>query len=123
MEYQKIDFSDVNISPKNKNQLIENIMNKIERLSRTNDEAQKSISLSLNNALEWLKKSTIELPELKDGEYYRLGYHVSDEGQIVYNVLIWEKYLEDIDAVKRVFMSSSSDDLDNDEDTIIVSID
>lgn len=119
MEYNKIDFSDIDTSPKDKKQLEENIERKIKRLEKSNSEEHKHISLDLTQALQWLRKSNVDLPIIDGEEYYRLGYYISNNN-IVFNVQIWQHYFEDVDVLKRIYMSSCEDDLDNDENTIIV---
>lgn len=121
MEYNRIDFSDINISPKNKKQLEENIEHKINKLIKSNNEEYKSLSFHLVHALKWLRDSKIDLPNIDGKEYYRLGYYITNDNVTVYNVQIWQSYYDDVDILKRIFMSSSDDDLDNDENTIIIS--
>lgn len=120
MEYNKIDFNDIDISPKNKKQLEENIEYKIDKLAKSNNERHKRISLDLTKALKWLKETKVDLPIIGDKEYFRLGFYTTNDKVMVYNVQIWEEYFEDIDILKRIFMSSSEEDIDNDENTIII---
>ncbi len=119
MEYNVIDFNDMNSSPKDRVQLIENITNKIHRLQKTNSPYYKRIAMDLTLALQWLQNCNIALPLLSGEEYYRLGYHISDDKKMVFNVQIWKHFFEDVDVLKRIYISTSKDDLDNDEYTII----
>lgn len=119
MEYTRLDFNDINLLPKSKIELENNVKLKIKKLEESNDIVQRSIALNLKKALKWLKESKNELPKLNDNNYYRLGYHISENKSIVFNIQIWKKFLEDVDTLDTIYMSSSNDDMDNDEETII----
>ena len=119
MEYKVIDFEDVSILPKTKDQLINSTLLKIEKLKESDSEQKKEIANNLLSAITWLENTKVELTELEDNKYYRIGYHHIDKNETIYNVQIWKPYVEDVDILDRIYMSSSEMDLDNDEDTLI----
>lgn len=120
MEYKVVDFPDITLLPKNKEQLIDSVQKKIERLKKSDKIEEQEAGKQLENALEWFIQSKVELKELENEQYYRLGIHRIDEEKMVYNIQIWRSYLEDFDVMERIFLSNFDEDLDNDEETLIV---
>ena len=118
MEYQKIDFDDIITLPKNKDQLIKNVKMKIDKLKNTNNMDNIEIANKLALALNWFENTEMQLINLDNDEYYRLGYHL-DGNLMIYNIQIWKPFLDNVDMLDRIYMSNSELDLDNDDDTII----
>lgn len=119
MEYKVVDFPDITLLPKNKEQLIDSVQKKIERLKKSNSIEEQETGKELENALDWFIQCKVDLKELENEQYYRLGVHRMDEGKMVYNIQIWRSYLEDFDVMEKIFLSNFSEDLDNDEETLI----
>lgn len=119
MEYKVVDFPDITLLPKNKEQLIDSVQKKIERLKKSNSIEEQEAGKELENALDWFIQCKVDLKELENEQYYRLGIHRMDEGKMVYNIQIWRSYLEDFDVMEKIFLSNFSEDLDNDEETLI----
>ena len=107
----------VELCPKTKKQL----ENYLERILQERKESTKYNLLDLKKAFNWLKKIDIEFPELVNSEYYKLECSLDFYKELTFSVQIWDKYNEEVDILKRIFISSSDNCIDNDDDTIIIS--
>ena len=108
--------SNVAICPKTKKQL----ETYVERILQEGKVSTKYNLLDLKYAFDWLKKIDMEFPKLENSEYYKLECSLDFYKELTFSVQIWDKYNEDVDILKRIFISSSENCIDNDDDTIII---
>ena len=108
--------NDIVLFPKTKEQL--EIY--VEGILKERKESTKYNLLDLKDAFNWLKKIDIEFPKLENSEYYKLECSLDFYKELTFSVQIWDKYNEDVDILKRIFISSSENCIDNDDDTIII---
>ena len=112
-KYLTVNLNDIPLKCKNIKTLLENLNKHKDKCKDDLEKYQK-----LNKALEWANSrefSDCTLPN-DNNQYYRLG--ITADGNI-FSIQLWDSYNDDFDRRVKNIYSSSIEDIDNDDDTIV----
>lgn len=117
--YTNIPSGKAIILPKNKSEVLKNAQSKKELLKQI--EANEIANL-LQEAINWCEKipdEEFDKIELSENQFLRLGM-IIDNSEKIFNIHVYEKKVNsNINVVTRVVISSSENDEDIDNDTVI----